>query len=131
MVISTLHDPEGIFFDLIKASQNDLKKMVEQGLIVSCSSVTCLRTLDLLKEIGVEIVGGDSWGEGRRKGLETALKTNFEFLISSDFDKVLHWLKVEKKEFFTYLFFFGKSGFNYCRPLKFCLENLSKIMERN
>lgn len=100
LIITTLHDPEGKMLPLIVKYFLKLKN-ISGKVVIACTNDVPSKLINRLKELNFEIVVGGGYGEGRREALKVALKKDVdnEIFFCCDFDKILHWLKVEPGEF--------------------------------
>lgn len=101
-VVSTLHDCEGRFLALVRKFRKDFPKNLT-GTIISHTKETNQSLIALLESLGMIPVLGGKWGEARRIGMAEALDSSEERFFFCDFDKILHWLSVERNEFISLL----------------------------
>lgn len=96
MILSTLHDPDGRFVPLIKSQRT---KLDHYQFIIAHTAQTHPETLKILKKQNIHLVLGGQWGEARQVCLKVALERQVTDFFICDFDKILHWLKIQPKEF--------------------------------
>lgn len=98
---SYFHDPDNLFVPLLK----DLVIPEEiRGSYVSVSPETTATSYNLISELGFKIVKGGPYGFGKLAALKASLaNSSFEQIMICDFDKLLHWLATDKKEFLEIL----------------------------
>ncbi len=97
IVLSTLHDPEGRFVPLIQSSEDFFQEHTPD-LIVAHTTSTSAKTLSHLKHLGVDIFPSGLFGEARIASLQRGLKTREKTFLTCDFDKILHWIRVDPGE---------------------------------
>lgn len=110
IALSTLHDPEGVFLPLVEKVKDGLRDNFA-GAIIAYTKGTTSELLNVLKGLGLILVLGGLWGESKKAALEKALKTDSQRFFFCDFDKILHWLLIEKEELRSILAFSPKEDF--------------------
>lgn len=95
--ISTLHDPEGRYSPLVSKYKYFLKKQFS-GTVIAYTSGTDNKLVSSLKTLGFSLIVSGDYGEARVGVLKKALKSESEYFFFCDFDKILHWIKVERSE---------------------------------
>jgi hypothetical protein len=95
-ILAIHHDPDGKFLKLIQNVYTSLSKL--KGTIVAVSSQTNGQTHKLLTGLGFVLTNGGSYADGRMNALQQGLKTDQNWFLMIDFDKLLHWLSTDKKE---------------------------------
>lgn len=98
-IITTIHDPDGLFIDLIKQVNLEFSKIAPQIIAAKTENTSLQLTEELEGRQTVVFVGG-LWGQSRKEALEKALEDKeTDWVFACDFDKILHWLLIEKLEF--------------------------------
>ena len=100
IIISTLHDPEGRLLSIVRLLKKELSTL---NLIIAVTNNTDKNLVTFLLNLGIQIVDGGRYGESRLSALRESLKRKKSFIFCCDFDKVLHWLLVDPKEFKNFL----------------------------
>jgi hypothetical protein len=101
LLLSYLHDPDDLFVPLLSelTIPDELK-----GSIVAISPTTTSKVRGIVERLGFEIIEGGAYGTARHNCLKYALvKSKEQFLFVCDFDKLLHWLKMNPLELITML----------------------------
>lgn len=119
-LLSTIHDPESRLTTLIDKREIDWLISIFDKL---CFSITreSKATRNLLQKFDVELIAGHDFGESR---IDLIKRDNSQAFYC-DFDKLLHWLKVNPTEI-SNLLNIKNTGLTVLGPTSFADKSYSK-----
>lgn len=97
ITLTTLHDSEGRFVPLVKEAEDFLVKYF-QLMVIGYTEATSIKTISYLDSLGFDSFSSGTFGEARIKALKRAMRKDDEHFFVCDFDKILHWIRIEPDE---------------------------------
>lgn len=97
-IVTTLHDPIGIYLKLINQNIKQLEPLCK-NLFIAHTPNTSKQVLEKLKNMGAKTIMAGLYGESRIESIKLAENNNNESYFEICFDKLLHWLKIDHEDF--------------------------------
>lgn len=94
---STLHDPEGRMCQLAKERLVGVMSLFS-GLVVAKTEESHKDYERIFPQNKLISIKGGSYADGRRETMRVASGTNEEQIANIEFDKLLHWIKINPSE---------------------------------